>query len=119
LERPDHLRIEAMKLAYSDLRAAMMPTRNSPNVPVNNLLSKDYAQRRAQLIDAHKANCGWRRASLWPADTTYLSVVDRDGNMVSWIQSVSQAFGSGVVVDGMGFMLQDRGFRIRARAGSS
>jgi gamma-glutamyltranspeptidase/glutathione hydrolase len=44
-----------------------------------------------------------------PGDTTYLTVVDRDGNMASWIQSVSQGFGSAVTVEGMGFVLQDRG----------
>lgn len=104
-----HLRIEAMKLAYSDLRRYDADPRFS-RIPVDVLLSKDYAKRRASLIDMQKANCNVTPGQAVNGDTTYLTVVDRDGNMVSWIQSVAEAFGSGVAVEGMGFVLQNRGF---------
>jgi gamma-glutamyltranspeptidase/glutathione hydrolase len=104
-----HLRIEAMKLAYSDLKRYDADPRFSP-VPVDVLLSKEYARHRASLIDMHKANCDVATGQAVNGDTTYLSAVDRDGNIVSWIQSVKEAFGSGVAVEGMGFVLQNRGF---------
>jgi gamma-glutamyltranspeptidase/glutathione hydrolase len=104
-----HKRIEAMKLSYSDLYRYDADPHFS-KVPVQNLLSKEYARKRAALIDPHKANCDVAPGQPVNGDTTYLTVVDRDGNMVSWIQSVSHAFGSGVAVDGMGFILQNRGF---------
>jgi gamma-glutamyltranspeptidase/glutathione hydrolase len=104
-----HLRIEAMKLAYSDLIRYDADPRFS-SVPVNVLLSKEYARKRARLIDMHKANCNVTPGRAVAGDTTYLTVVDRQGNMVSWIQSVANAFGSGVAVDDMGFVLQNRGY---------
>ena len=104
-----HKRIEAMKLAYSDLIRYDADPRFS-DVPVHILLSKEYARKRAALIDPHRANCDVAAGRPVNGDTTYLSVVDRAGNMVSWIQSVAEAFGSGVAVDGMGFALQNRGF---------
>jgi gamma-glutamyltranspeptidase/glutathione hydrolase len=104
-----HLRIEAMKLAYSDLRRYDADPRFS-DVPVTALLSKEYARKRAALIDMHKANCDVAPGRPVNGDTTYLTVVDREGNIVSWIQSVAEAFGSGVGVEGMGFVLQNRGF---------
>jgi gamma-glutamyltranspeptidase / glutathione hydrolase len=104
-----HKRIEAMKLAYSDLyRYDADP--HFTDVPVAALLSNEYARKRAALIDAHKANCNVPAGQPVNGDTTYLTVVDRAGNMVSWIQSVAEAFGSGVAVEGMGFILQNRGF---------
>lgn len=103
-----HERIEAMKLAYSDLRRYNADPRTNP-VPVEHLLSKEYARKRAALIDPTKANCHVPAGQPIAGDTTYLTVVDREGNIVSWIQSLSGAFGSGVVVDGMGFELQNRG----------
>ena len=74
------------------------------------LLSKEYAKRRAQKIDPDRANCEVAAGEL-PAggDTIYLSVVDREGNMVSLIQSNYESFGSGVVAPGTGFVLHDRG----------
>jgi gamma-glutamyltranspeptidase/glutathione hydrolase len=102
-----HKKIEAMKLAYADLERYNADPR-SAKVPVKGLLAKDYAKERAKLIDPRKANCDVRYGA--PAsDTTYLSVVDRDGNIVSLIQSNYNGFGSGVTVRGMGFVLQDRG----------
>jgi gamma-glutamyltranspeptidase / glutathione hydrolase len=81
-------------------------------VPVEGMLSKEYAGQRAKLIDMGHANCNVSPGE--PAfpnagDTTYLTVVDREGNMVSLIQSNFQYFGSGIVPEGTGFALQDRG----------
>ena len=75
------------------------------------MLSKDYARERAKLIDLTKANCNVE-AGTPPAigsDTTYLCVVDVEGNMVSYIQSNYESFGSGLVAAGTGFALQNRG----------
>jgi gamma-glutamyltranspeptidase / glutathione hydrolase len=103
-----HERIEAMKLAYSDLRRYDADPRTN-DVPVGALLSKEYARKRAALIDPERANCDVPAGQPITSDTTYLTVVDQDGNVVSWIQSVSSSFGSGVTVEGMGFALQNRG----------
>jgi len=103
-----HKRIEAMKLAYSDLHRYNADPR-SHYVPVAALLSKDYARKRAALIDPNKANCAVAAGDAIGSDTTYLTVVDREGNIASWIQSIYSQFGSGVAVKGMGFELQNRG----------
>ena len=103
-----HKRIESMKLAYADLHRYDADPRTY-DVPVASLLSKDYARKRAALIDPHKANCTVPAGQPVEGDTTYLTVVDRDGNIASWIQSIAGIFGSGIVVDGMGFELQNRG----------
>ncbi len=102
-----HKRIEAMKLAYSDLRRYNADPRFHP-VPVQELISKDYARKRAALIDPKKANCLVEPGQPIGSDTTYLTVVDREGNIASWIPSLSGSFGSGVTVEGMGFMLHNR-----------
>jgi gamma-glutamyltranspeptidase/glutathione hydrolase len=103
-----HTRIEAMKLAYADVKAYDGDPRFS-KIPVTQLLSKEYAAKRARLIDPTRANCAVTPGALSESDTTYLSVVDRDGNILSFIQSNYSAFGSGVTVQGMGFVLQNRG----------
>jgi gamma-glutamyltranspeptidase/glutathione hydrolase len=103
-----HERIEAMKLAYSDLHRYDADP-HTYDVPVAALLSKEYARKRAALIDPMKANCAVAAGQPLASDTTYLTVVDKDGNVASWIQSLSAAFGSGVTVEGMGFALQNRG----------
>ncbi len=103
-----HTRIEAMKLAYSDLRRYDADPRTF-DVPLNVLLSKEYARKRAALIDPAKANCDVPAGQPVASDTTYLTVVDKDGNIASWIQSVSSSYGSGITVEGMGFALQNRG----------
>jgi gamma-glutamyltranspeptidase/glutathione hydrolase len=104
-----HAMIEAKKLAYADLAKYIGDPRNQ-RLPVARLLSKDWAAQRAKLIDADHANCD-AAAGEMPAgsDTTYLSVVDREGNMVSLIQSNYSAFGSGIVAAGTGFVLHNRG----------
>ncbi|HEY6468022.1 MAG TPA: gamma-glutamyltransferase [Candidatus Acidoferrales bacterium] len=103
--------IEAKKLAYADLLRYVADPKFS-QVPVAGMLSKQYASQRAELIDMAKANCTvapGNPAMPTHGDTMYLSVVDRDGNMVSLIQSNYLGFGSGVVADHAGFVLQDRG----------
>jgi len=103
-----HKKIEAMKLAYADLGRYNADPRFA-KVPVKGILSKEYARQRARLIDPNKANCEIAAGVPPFSDTTYLSVVDREGNIVSLIQSNYEAFGAGIVVRGMGFALQDRG----------
>ncbi|MGH9496559.1 MAG: gamma-glutamyltransferase [Candidatus Sulfotelmatobacter sp.] len=103
-----HTRIEAMKLAYADLARYNADPRFA-KVPVAGLISKDYAKQRAQLIDPQKANCNPEAGVPPSSDTTYLTAVDREGNIVSLIQSNYSAFGSGITVRGMGFVLQNRG----------
>jgi len=107
-----HVLIEAKKLAYADLLRHIGEPRKS-RLPVAGLLSKEYARSRAKLIDPARANCSVEGgAPPTPgSDTIYLSVVDRDGNMVSLIQSnyASVTFGSGLVAPGTGFALQNRG----------
>jgi gamma-glutamyltranspeptidase / glutathione hydrolase len=105
-----HLLIEAKKLAYADMaRHVCDPAFHE--VPEAALLSKVYAARRASEIDPAHANPEVSPGTLPTegGDTTYLCVVDRDGNMVSLIQSNFASFGSGVVPEGAGFVLQSRG----------
>jgi gamma-glutamyltranspeptidase / glutathione hydrolase len=103
-----HTRIEAMKLAYADVTAYDGDPRFG-RIPVQQLLSKEYAAKRAALIDPAKANCAVAPGALPASDTTYFSVVDREGNILSIIQSNYQSYGSKVTVQGMGFALHDRG----------
>jgi gamma-glutamyltranspeptidase/glutathione hydrolase len=105
-----HIQMEAQKLAYADLHRYVADMRFS-KVPVAGLMSMEYARERAALIDAEKARCDAQpgKPPAVRGDTIYLSVVDRDGNIVSLIQSLYQHFGSGVVVDNYGFALQNRG----------
>jgi gamma-glutamyltranspeptidase/glutathione hydrolase len=104
-----HAMIEAKKLAYADLAKYIGDPRRQ-KLPVATLLGKPWAAERAKLIDPQHANCDATAGQL-PAgsDTTYLSVVDRDGNMVSLIQSNYSSFGSGIVAPGTGFVLHNRG----------
>jgi gamma-glutamyltranspeptidase/glutathione hydrolase len=103
-----HKKIEAMKLAYTDLYRYDADPRFA-HVPVKGLLSPEYAAQRAALINPEKANCTPASGTPAKSDTTYLAVVDKDGNIASLIQSVYDYFGSGVAVTGRGFLLQDRG----------
>ena len=103
-----HKRIEAMKLAYSDVHRYNADPRTY-DAPVARLLSKEYAKHRAALINPARANCNVEAGDPVGSNTTYLTVVDKDGNIASWIQSVYGSFGSHVTVEGMGFVLQNRG----------
>ena len=103
-----HAMIEAKKLAYADL-LRYIGDPHGQKLPVAELLSKDHAAERAKLIDPDHANCEAGGEARVGNDTTYLTVVDRDGNMVSLIQSNFSAFGSGIVATGTGFVLHNRG----------
>jgi gamma-glutamyltranspeptidase/glutathione hydrolase len=103
-----HKKIEAMKLAYADLYRYNADPRFA-KVPVQGLLSKTYAAQRAALINPNQANCNPGPGSPATSDTVYLAAVDKDGNIASLIQSNYSGFGSGIVVNGMGFVLQNRG----------
>jgi len=113
-----HAMIEAKKLAYADMAKYIADPRGQ-KLPVATLLSKEWAAQRAKLIDADHANCEATAGELpGGSDTTYLSVVDRDGNMVSLIQSNYDAFGSGIVAPGTGFALHNRGGLFSLEAGT-
>ncbi|EEF59041.1 gamma-glutamyltransferase [Pedosphaera parvula] len=105
-----HVMIEAKKLAYADMLRYVADPKFS-QVPATELLSKSYALKRAVQIDEEHANCEVEAGKpLEPGkDTTYLCVVDAEGNMVSFIQSNYSSFGSGLVADGTGFVLHNRG----------
>jgi gamma-glutamyltranspeptidase/glutathione hydrolase len=105
-----HIKLEAQKLAYADLKRYNADPR-FVKVPVAGILSKKYAAERAATIDPHHAHCdvGPGDAAKYGDDTVYLTAVDKDGNIVSLIQSVASLFGSGIIVDDFGFPLQNRG----------
>lgn len=109
-----HVEIEAKKLAYADMLHYVGDPRTN-YVPTEQLISISLAKRRAKLIQMDRANCHVlpsvikRRLKGLKSDTTYLAVVDQDGDEVSLIQSNSAAFGTGLVAPGTGFVLQNRG----------
>ena len=109
-----HVMIEAKKLAYADMLRYVADPRFS-SVPTLPMLSKSHAKERAALIDPAKANCAVTPSTFSGltdssgGDTIYLSVIDKDGNIVSLIQSLYSSFGSGLVPPGTGFMLHNRG----------
>jgi gamma-glutamyltranspeptidase/glutathione hydrolase len=110
-----HLFVEAKKLAFADLRAWLAdPSR--ADLPISTIVSKDYARQQRKRIDVRKAarnvTTGIKGPVRWlerEGDTVYFTVVDKDRNAVSFINSLFNAFGSGVVVPGTGLLLQDRG----------
>ena len=106
-----HLFTEAKRLAYED-RAKYYADPEFAKIPVDALISKRYGKERAALIDMHKpipTVTAGDDQQLKGGETVYLTVADDDGNMVSLIQSNFSAFGSGMVPDGLGFFLQNRG----------
>ena len=109
-----HVMIEAKKLAYADMLRYVADQKFS-KTPVPAMLSKEHAKNRARLIDPAKAACKVEPSvydgltNTAGGDTIYLSVVDKDGNIVSLIQSLYGNFGSGLVAPGTGIMLHNRG----------
>ena len=103
-----HIFTEAKKLAYED-RAKYYADMNFADVPVIELISKEYALERNKLIDLKKAASTYDTGIFEDGDTIYMTVADKDGNMVSLIQSNYRGMGSGMVPPNLGFMLQDRG----------
>jgi len=104
-----HLFIEAKKLAFED-RAVYYADMDFADVPLKALISKEYAAKRVKLIDpkraAQQVEPGRLKGS---SDTIYLTAADKEGNMVSLIQSTYYGWGSSFVPDGLGFCLQNRG----------
>jgi gamma-glutamyltranspeptidase/glutathione hydrolase len=105
-----HVMIEAKRLAYEDL-AKYYGDPAFSKTPLTELLSDAYTKQRRDTIrmDRVNPNVGPGEARLGPGDTTYFTIADKDGMMVSLIQSNYADLGSGLVPDGLGFMLQDRG----------
>jgi gamma-glutamyltranspeptidase/glutathione hydrolase len=105
-----HAFIEAKKLAFED-RAKFYADPDFNKLPVKELISKEYAFKRRGLIDPEKAALRYDAGSprLERGDTIYLTTADKDGNMVSLIQSNYWGMGSGMTPGGLGFVLQNRG----------
>jgi gamma-glutamyltranspeptidase/glutathione hydrolase len=115
-----HRHVEAARLAYRD-RDAFLADPSQVEVPVAKLTSDAYLEKLAKLITDERA-----MAEMPPAgeadwakhkDTVYLSVVDRDGNACSFINSLFEGFGSGILAEKSGVMLQNRGFGFRLQEG--
>lgn len=104
-----HLFIEAKKLAFED-RAVYYADMEKADVPLKQLISKEYGRQRAKLIDPKRAAAFVKPGVLdGSKDTIYLCTSDEEGNMVSLIQSIYWGWGSREVPDGLGFCIQNRG----------
>jgi len=103
-----HLFTEAKKLAFED-RAKYYADMDFAKIPVNTLISKEYAKDRNKLINPNRAAESYDPGELKAQETIYLTVADSDGNMISLIQSNYRGMGSGMTPPGLGFVLQDRG----------
>jgi gamma-glutamyltranspeptidase/glutathione hydrolase len=109
-----HVMIEAKKLAYADMYKYVGDPRFTP-VPVKEMVSKDLAKERAKLIRMDKATCQVvpskieQQLDAHGKTTIYLSTIDKDGNIVSLIQSNFSGYGTGMVAPGLGFSFQNRG----------
>jgi gamma-glutamyltranspeptidase/glutathione hydrolase len=105
-----HAFVEAKKLAFED-RAKFIADPATNEIPVEDLISKEYAAARRALVSAERAGAGYEAGnpSLDRGDTIYLTVADGEGNMVSLIQSNYRGMGCGLSPDSLGFILQNRG----------
>lgn len=108
-DHPDklHITIEAMKLAFRDVNRYVADPRSMPFDP-NELIDPGYLEERAKLIDTKRAQ-DFKHGEPKVGGTVLLTTADAEGNMVSWIQSNYTGFGSGIVPDGTGVSLQNRG----------
>lgn len=103
-----HTFTEVKKIAFED-RAKFYADMDFYKTPVAELISEKYAAERRKLIDPDKAGRSYPAGKLKDGDTIYMTVADKDGNMVSLIQSNYRGMGSGMTPPGLGFILQDRG----------
>jgi gamma-glutamyltranspeptidase / glutathione hydrolase len=109
-----HVMIEAKKLAYADMVHYVGDPRFGP-VPVNEMLSKDLAAQRAKLIQMNRASCHVvpseivEKLNARGSETIYMSTIDKEGNIVSLIQSNYGGYGTGMVAPGVGFSFHNRG----------
>ena len=103
-----HTFVEAKKLAYED-RAKFYSDPMFNDIPMKQLISKDYAGQRRKMINPKRAAKSYPAGKLKSGDTIYLTVADKNGNMVSLIQSNYRGMGSGMTPGDLGFVLQDRG----------
>jgi gamma-glutamyltranspeptidase/glutathione hydrolase len=104
-----HTQVEAKRLAYED-RARYYADPHFAKIPIEWLNSKEYAAERAKLIRQDRILTPVHPGQAPDhGDTTYFTVADADGMMISMIQSNFRGLGSGLVADGLGFMFQDRG----------
>ncbi|MEL6866531.1 MAG: gamma-glutamyltransferase [Bacteroidota bacterium] len=103
-----HAFVEAKKLAYED-RAKYYSDPAFNELPIDALISKPYAQERRALINEDRAARRYDAGNLETGNTIYLCTADKEGNMVSLIQSNFRGMGSGMTPDSLGFILQDRG----------
>ena len=105
-----HHLTEAKKIVFED-RAHFYADPTFSNLPTKALISKPYADERRKLLNPNAASRGLKPGDpkLATGDTIYLTVADKDRNIVSLIQSNYRGFGSGLTPDGLGFVLQDRG----------
>ena len=105
-----HTLVEMKKIVYED-RARFYADMNFVKLPIKKLLSPEYAEQRLKFFNPDRAlrEIPYDDSILEDGDTIYLTVVDKDRNAVSLIQSNYAGFGSGMVPDGLGFCIQDRG----------
>jgi gamma-glutamyltranspeptidase/glutathione hydrolase len=117
-----HVMIEAKKLAYADMAKYVGDPRFGP-VPVQEMLSKELAKQRAGLVNMEKASCKVLASEIKQAldargrETIYMSAIDKDGNIVSLIQSNYSGYGTGMVAPGAGFSFHNRGAGFDLEAG--
>lgn len=107
---PEHIHLftEAKKLVFED-RAKYYADMDFAQVPVEELISKSYAEERRALINENRAGRNYEAGEISAGETIYMTVADSEGTMISLIQSNYRGMGSGMVPTGLGFMLQDRG----------
>jgi gamma-glutamyltranspeptidase / glutathione hydrolase len=113
-----HLLVEAKKLAYADLYQYNADP-DFVSVPLNRLLSESYAASLCAKVDPSRASTpGPTGEFSMRGDTVVLSTADAEGNMVSWVNSNFDTFGSGITIPGFGFVLHDRGALFTLNPGS-
>jgi gamma-glutamyltranspeptidase/glutathione hydrolase len=103
-----HTFVETKKLAFED-RSKYYADPDFAKIPIEKLISKSYAKERLKLFDAARSAKSYPAGNLEQGNTIYMTTADKDGNMVSLIQSNYRGFGSGMTPGKLGLVLQDRG----------